>query len=177
MNRITSLHHAAIACFACALVACSHGASTSQDASAARSPGGTRAPVASASWTANGATACDKYLTPAIVAGILKNPAGHSKPTSAWSCSFETSGYGNIDITLMAFGSAQLDQDLQNLADPTPLAGVGDKAVRTAIGIEAVKGANRTCNINVMPPFAAKLSGEALAQKLGAICNELFALP
>jgi len=178
MNRIAFLRHAATACAVCVLAACSHGAPpAAQSGSATPSPGGTAAPAASANWTANGATACDRYLTPAVVAEILKNPAGHGKPTSAWSCAYETSDYGNINITLMAVGAAGLDAHLKYLADPTPLAGVGDKAVRTAIGIEAVKGANRMCSIDAMPPFAMKVSGEALAQKLGAICNQLFALP
>ena len=177
MNRIASFRHAATACAVCVLVACSHGTSTpAQSGSTAPSPGGTAAPAANA-WTANGATACDRYLTPAIVAEILKNPAGHSKPTSAWSCSYETSDDSSIGITLMAVGTAGLDAHLKYLVDPAPLAGVGDKAVRTAIGIEAAKGANRTCSIDAIPPFAMKVSGEALAQKLGAICNQLFALP
>jgi hypothetical protein len=58
-----------------------------------------------------------------------------------------------------------------------PLPGVGDKAVRSATGVEAVKGNDRMCGIDVMPPFGNKLSGDALAQKLGEICNKLFALP
>lgn len=178
MDRIPSLRHAAAACAVCVLAACSQSATTSAPSgSATPSMGGTPAPAASANWTANGATACDRYLTPAVVADILKNPAGHSKPTSGWSCAYETSDYASIGITLMAVGIAGLDQHLKYLSDPTPLAGVGDKAVRTAIGIEAAKGANRMCSIDAMPPLATKVSGEALAQKFGAICNQLFALP
>ena len=66
---------------------------------------------------------------------------------------------------------------MKYLTDPVPVAGVGDKAVRTMLGIEAAKGADRMCSIDVMPPFATKTSGEALAHKLGTICNQLFALP
>lgn len=176
MKINVSLRHATIAGALCALVACSQRTSTSGAPSSsvtAQSASSSAHPA----WTANGATACDTFLTPAIAAEILKNPTGHAKPLSAWSCAYETTDFSNISITLMAVGTAGLDQDLKNLSDPTPLAGVGDKAVRTTIGIEAAKGADRMCNIDVMPPFAAKVSGEALAQKLGAICNQLFALP
>ena len=59
----------------------------------------------------------------------------------------------------------------------TPLAGVGDKAVRTREdGVQAVKR-DRICAIWVKPPFGNKLKGDAMAKKLGEVCNELFALP
>jgi hypothetical protein len=173
-----TLRHTAAVCAVCVLfAACSRSAPTAApNGSTSPTSANASANAAGSNWTANGATACDTYLTPAVVAEILKTPAGHGKRLSAWSCAYETAD-GNIDITLMAVGTAGLDLDLKNLPDPTPLAGVGDKAVRTMLGIEAAKGTNRMCNIDVMPPFAAKVSGEALAQKLGAICNQLFALP
>jgi hypothetical protein len=34
-------------------------------------------------WTANGASACDKYLTRDVVTAILTNPAGINKQLSA----------------------------------------------------------------------------------------------
>ena len=37
-------------------------------------------------WTANGATACEKYLTPDVVAAILRNPAGKPRRLDANSC-------------------------------------------------------------------------------------------
>lgn len=43
-------------------------------------------------------------------------------------------------------------------------------------GVRAVKG-DRFCNIYVKPPFGNKIKGEAIAQKLGEVCNKLFALP
>lgn len=46
------------------------------------------------------------------------------------------------------------------------------------IGIDAVKGNDRTCTIDVVgPPGSTQLAGEALARKLGEICNDLFGLP
>jgi hypothetical protein len=165
------------ACFV--LASCTQNASTSggSQRAASQAPAPTQASSTGGIWIANGASACDTYLTPAVVAEILKDPAGQSKTLSPQSCSYKTRDFASISITLMGAGTTGLDAHMKYLTDPVPLAGVGDKAVRTAIGIEAAKGANRMCSIDVMPPFAAKTSGEALAQKLGAICNRLFALP
>jgi len=176
MNDITSLRYAIAACVLCALTACTQkSAPTSgQNGGASQSAS---APAAGAPWIANGATACDTYLTSAVVAEILKNPSGHAKKLSPQACAYETTDFANISITLIPGGTASLDRHMQYLPDPVPLAGVGDKAVRTMLGVEAAKGADRMCSIDVTPPFATKTSGEPLAQKLGAICNQLFALP
>jgi hypothetical protein len=128
-------------------------------------------------WINNGGDACTKYLTPDFVGQIFKNPAGHAKKLSAQGCSFETPDFASINITLTAGGPKAFEAHQKYLSNPVPLSGVGDKAVRTASGIEAVKGQNRMCGIDVLPPFGNKLSGEALARKLGEICNTLFALP
>lgn len=179
MNDIEWLRRAIAACVACALVACTQSAPTpgQNSASASRSTVSTTASATGANWTANGATACDTFLTPTIVAGILKNPTGHTKKLSPQACTFETTDFASISITLMPSGTTGLDLHMKYLVDPVPLAGVGDKAVRTMIGVEAAKGADRMCSIDVTPPFATTTSGEPLAQKLGAICNQLFALP
>ena len=154
--------------FACSLCAA---ASCSNSAAQTKTGGG--------AWIANGATACEKYLTPGVVAEILTNPAGQSKTLSAQSCTYETAdNSGSISITLTNAGPSAFDAYQQYLADPVPLAGVGDKASRSIIGIDAVKGADRSGSIDAGgPPGSTKLRGEALAQKLGAICNKLFALP
>ena len=128
-------------------------------------------------WVANGATACEKYLTPDFVGQIFKDPAGHAKKLSAQGCSFDTPDFASITIMLTAGGPSVFDAHQKYLTNPVPLSGVGDKAVRTASGVEAVKGQNRMCTIDVMPPFGNKLSGDALARKVGELCNKLFALP
>ena len=137
----------------------------------------TATPITDQDWVANGATACEKYLTPEFVGQIFKNPAGQAKKRGVQGCGFETPDYASISITLTAGGPSVFDAHQKYLTNPVALDGVGDKAVRTASGIEAVKGQNRMCGIDVMPPFGNKLSGEALAKKLGEICNKLFALP
>jgi hypothetical protein len=161
----------------CALVACSQDAAplaagNSERASQTIATGG-----ASSDWISNGATACDKYLTPDLVDQIFPNPAGHAKKLGAQGCSFETPDFASINITLSAGGPSVFDAHQKYLTAPVPLSRVGDRAVRTATGIEAVKGADRMCGIDVMPPFGNKLKGDALAQKLGEVCNTLFALP
>ncbi|MEO6799572.1 MAG: hypothetical protein ABI178_06520 [Rhodanobacter sp.] len=148
-----------------------------ENASAAASGTGTT-PVAGASggeWASNGATACEKYLTADFVAQIFSKADGQAKRLSGWSCSYQTSG-ASIDITLIHGDVAAFEADQKNLSSPVPLSGVGDKAVNSATGVESVKG-NRMCDIGVTPPFGNKLQGEALAQKLGEVCNTLFALP
>lgn len=161
--------HRIIAATATALLTLTVGCSKSASAKAAKAEG----PL----WVANGGDACEKYLTSDFVGQIFKSPAGHAKKLSAQGCSFETPDYASINITLTAGGPSVFDAHQKYLSNPVPLSGVGDKAVRTASGIEAVKGQNRMCGVDVMPPFGNKLSGEALAKKLGELCNRLFALP
>ncbi len=160
----------------CSIAACSQRTSAPGGDPRASKTAGSDAAAGSA-WIANGATACDRFLTQDVVGQIFKNANGHSKQLSAQGCSFETPDFASINITLAAGGPSVFNAHQKYLSDPVPLGGVGDKAVRTATGIEAVKGQDRICGIDVMLPFGNKLSGEALAQKTGEICNRLFALP
>jgi hypothetical protein len=59
------------------------------------------------------------------------------------------------------------------------MTGVGDAAFWNHAGaLSAVKGHERGCNISVIgEAYGMKLQDEALAQKLGQVCNKLFALP
>jgi hypothetical protein len=168
----------ALACVLPSLSACSQGVPGAAGhnvpmKSAAAASGSTNG----SDWTANGAAACDTYLMPDVLDAIFNNPAGHSKKLSGQACSYNTSDFSSITITLVQGGPEVFDAHQKYLTNAVALAGVGDKAVRHATGIEAVKGNDRMCDIDVMPPFGNKLSGEALAQKTGEICNKLFALP
>jgi len=137
------------------------------------------AAAAGSHWTDNGATACDTYLTHELLNVVLTNPAGQSKKLSVQSCTYQTGDSGgSITITLTNAGLSAFDHYQQYLADPVPLPGVGDKASQSLIGIDAVKGADRGCDIDAGgAPGSLKLHGAELGQKLGAICNQLFALP
>ena len=129
----------------------------------------------SVSWSSHGSTACQQYLNPDLVGQIFEKPAGQSKQLGNGWCSFDTPSFKGIDIVLIHVGASAFDTD-PNTQDATPISGVGDKAVRTASGIEAYKMHRGICQIDVTPLFTAKLKGAALAQKLGKVCNQLFAL-
>jgi hypothetical protein len=124
-------------------------------------------------WTANGATACEKYLTPDVVAAILRNPAGHPRRLDANSCNV-----GPIYITLKVADIDVFRQELSMIAGVHRMSGVGDGAYWNAAGaFSAVKGHNRGCEISVIDPGAPKIHNAELGQKLGEICNKLFAIP
>lgn len=133
----------------------------------------------SGAWTNNGATACQRFLTRDVVSAILSNPEGASKALSVQACTFESQDSGGtISITLTVAGPAEFEAYQKYLVDPKPLAGVGDKASQSITGIDAVKGTDRSCSIDAGgAPGSLHVTGPELGQKLGAICNELFALP
>ena len=180
--------HARIAlpCLAAAIIAgalsgCAKEASSSTtggvDQPSAPASGGDAA--TRSDWTANGATACDRYLTPDVVAGILVDPAGHSHRLTAQSCEYQTQHSGNIGITLKVANVDAFRRQLKMIAGANPMTGLGDGAYWNQAGaVSAVKG-NRGCDIEAFGVAfnATKLRDEALARQLGGICAKLFALP
>jgi hypothetical protein len=133
-----------------------------------------------ADWTANGATACEKYLTPDVVAAILLKPdGGKSHPIDATSCIYQTEHAGSIGIILKTADIDVFRAELPRIAFAHPISGVGDAAFwNPGGGFSAVKGHSRGCDMSVlMVPYDTKIHEDALAQKLGEICNKLFALP
>ena len=134
--------------------------------------GGALAASSDAAWSANGGTACAKYLTPAATGAILNSPAGKAQSGGASSCNA-----GPIYLSLKPANLALFRQEIPRIAGAHPISGIGDAAYwNESAALAAVKG-GRECNISVIIPGSAKLSGAALAGKLGAICNQLFALP
>jgi hypothetical protein len=169
MNFLSLLSRAAITCALCATSACTQSAASSN----AAETGAAGTQSHGSAWVTHGATACDTYFTPDFVGQIFSSSAGHSKKLSSQACSFDSPS-GLINITLVAAGPADFEAHLAYQTNPVSLPDVGDKAVRSLTGIEAVKGDDRMCSIDVM---SSRLSGEQLAQKLGEVCNKLFALP
>lgn len=169
------------ACAICALAACSQGASTS-------SPVLPGAKVASA---ANQGNVCDrKLLTLDDVGGILDQPVTGTKPLPGdpQTCYFITAqdaqGGGKIRVSLRdGHGKATIDSftsgRMNDFAKSTPLAGVGDEAVwlPDLHEVDARKG-DVLCVVGV-PMFmsnALRDAGEAAQQqRLGALCNKVFA--
>jgi hypothetical protein len=126
------------------------------------------------SWTTNGGSACEKYLTPEVVAAILVNPAGRPERLDPQSCHT-----GAIYISLKVADIDVFRQEVPRVALAHPMAGVGDGAYWNQAGaVSAVSGHARGCDISVLgAPYAVRIHDEALAQRLGEICNKLFALP
>lgn len=140
-------------------------------------PVGTVATSRSAgTWTSHGSSACQQFITPEFANELFENANGKSSRLSDWSCSFDTPDGKSINLVLIDASAGTFDAD-PNVQRATPIGGIGEKAVRTAAGVEAYKAQRGICQIDVMPPFGLKLKGEALTQKLGELCNKLFALP
>lgn len=163
-----------ISCAACAFGACQQDTSSS-------APGAAGASTETHAWVKNGGAACDRYLTPDLIGAIFKDASGQSHQQDSQACTFEAAhqpntDYSTISIYLRDGGDLVFDGDPMT-KNGTPLQGVGDKAVRTQEdGVQAVKG-EHICSIFVKPPFGHKLKGDAMAQKLGEVCNKLFTLP
>lgn len=183
MNTRIVLHVIAAASIACAIGGCAKEASSATDKSSAipsnASPSATDASANGQDWTSNGATACDTYLTPEVVAAILLVPAGHSRRLDARSCIYQTEHAGSIGINLSVADIDVFRQEISRIVGTHPMSGVGDGAYWNAAGaVSAVKGHKRGCDISVVgAPNVTKIRDEALGQKLGEICNKLFALP
>lgn len=124
-------------------------------------------------WAANGAGACAKYFTPDFVGAVLGGSAEAAKVTSDSSCLS-----GMLYITLNSISAEQFRLEMPLIAGTHPISGIGDVAFWNEAGtVSSAKGQGRGCNIGVLLPNPAKLQREALAQKLGTICNKLFASP
>lgn len=128
--------------------------------------------AADGGWIANGGTACEKFLTPDVVAAILRSPAVHPRRLDANSCNA-----GPIYITLKVANIDVFRQELPRIVGVHLMTGVGDGAYWNAAGaVSAVKGHDRGCDISVIDPGAPKIHNAELGQKLGEICNKLFAI-
>ena len=87
-----------------------------------------------------------KYLTPDVLAAILRNPAGRPERIDATSCHT-----GSISIYLKVANVDVFRQELPRTAFAHPMAGVGDAAYWNPAGaVSAVKGPDRGCDISVL---------------------------
>ena len=140
-------------------------------------------PMQTSDWTKNGATACTKLLTADFLKVILILPAGTSEAQDAQSCAFSADS-GGTTIKIELYDHLTLDAwKAYNKVDrpaAIALAGVGDQALRVdnPAVVDAWKKGDRNCRVMLLAiEEQPKLAGEALAKKLGGICNQLFALP
>jgi hypothetical protein len=139
-----------------------------------------------ADWTANGASACQKLLTPDFVKAIFVHVDGASqaKPDGQ-SCLFSaeySGGFNSITIGLSDHVSLADWNRLvaENIPGAIPVPGVGDKAVRSkdSRALKAYKNGGRMCSVSLMSlGETPKLAGGVVAKKFGTLCNQLFGLP
>ena len=123
--------------------------------------------------------ACDrKLVTSADAAQILGEPVASEKvlPGDAQSCVFTTADFTRLTISLRpGLGRATVDTwAAGNMPMPvTNVSGVGERAVwqSTLKEINAEKN-NLLCDIGVVGPGH---SAGATPEKLGALCNKIFA--
>jgi len=134
-------------------------------------------------WASNGATACTKLLTADFLKAILIHPSGKSEAQDGESCAFSAdSGETTIKIELYDHLTLEAWKAYNKVDRPTAiaLAGVGDQALRVEnpVVIDAWKTGGRNCRVMLLAILEQpKLTSDALAKKLGGICNQLFALP
>ncbi|HEY2418652.1 MAG TPA: hypothetical protein VGH84_12085 [Steroidobacteraceae bacterium] len=129
--------------------------------------------------------ACErKLISPADVAGIFGTPiigvGGKTLPGDAQSCTFETSSFPSLTITLRPGVGAQTVDTWASGKMPmktTPLPGVGEQAAWQPELHEVIAQRN-----NLLCDIQASGSNrdftdqpEVLQQKLGALCNKIFA--
>jgi len=143
----------------------------------------TGAPAASQGATNAASTpagnACDrKLVTSADAAEILGEPVASEEtlPGDAQSCVFSTAGFTTLTISLRpGLGRATVDTwATGKMPMPvTNVSGVGERAVwqSTLKEINAEKN-NLLCDIGVV---GAGHSAGATPEKLGALCNKIFA--
>lgn len=122
--------------------------------------------------------ACDeKLITQADIAPLLSEDISGEKTLEGdpQSCEFDTVGFSSVQIALrpgvgkMSIAIIASGKTNQTV---TPLAGVGDEAVFDPAlkEVDAEKN-DLLCTIGVEGPAA----GPATADKIGALCNKIFA--
>jgi hypothetical protein len=168
----------------CLLAACSQGASTAQTpAGANTTPTGAAQRSAAADGNAP-ANPCD-VITAADVAGILTAPATRKPGADPASCMYQTQTKANVTINVAKGDEVKGAWTLATTYNATknPLASVGDEALYNPQGTTLIARKGETScrvdavgydNANAMDDIT-KDRGEALARKLGALCNKLFA--
>lgn len=127
---------------------------------------------------AGSGNACDrKLLTAADVAPLLAEPIATVKAIRGdpQSCEFTTTNFSSVQVALRpGLGPMTLDAIIAGKTNQsvTPLAGVGERAVWDPIlkEVDAEKK-GLLCDISAAGPA----TGGATREKVGALCNKIFA--
>lgn len=170
----------------CNLGACTQGAAPAQDG-AATDPVSSSATQSSTDTGGNASrNPCD-VITAADVADILVTPATRKDGPNSGSCMYQTATKGQVAINVAQGDGANFWWSLATTSQGAnvSLVGVGDKALYNAFagGTPLIARKNdMSCYVDVVGydnsdamDSITKDRGEALAKKLGALCNKLFA--
>ena len=183
----THLKTIALVIALCGVSACSRGAAPAQ-AGTAMDPSGAAANAPSGDTGSTGAIAnpCD-VITPADVAGVFTVPA-KAAATAALTpeyknCQYRTpSAFVDVVVSQMDSGNDMPWRTATTYSHiDVPLAGIGDAAMRNTNGTKlAARKGNMFCGMQLSgydSPDSTVTGdrGEALARKLGALCNKVFA--
>ncbi len=141
-------------------------------------PENSTAPAAATPTAATPAgNACDrKLITQEDVAGLLSEPINSVGPIPGdpQACKFKTAGFSSVSVTLRpGVGDVTVKTWLSGqMGSATPLEGVGDQAAWSSVlkEVNATKN-NLLCDIGAIGPA----TGPATKEKLGALCNKIFA--
>jgi hypothetical protein len=162
----------------CLLAACSRDGATTKTAAAA-----TTRPSATADGNAPG-NPCD-VITTADVSSILSAPATRKAGADSTSCMYQTQSRANVTISVAKGDAEKGAWTLATTYNATksPLTGVADEALYNPEGTTLIaRRGDTSCRVDVVGYDNAsamgditKSRGEALARKLGALCNKLLA--
>lgn len=169
----------------CLLTACSQGASTAQSGANANAASTAAAPTSDTASGGMPGSPCD-VIAAADVAGIIIAPVTRASADSAPDlCIYEAKSHAKVTISE---GQGDTAKGAWMLATTyngakTPLAGVGDEALYGPEGATLIaRKGNRSCRVDVLGydnsdamDEITKDRDDALAKKLGALCNKLFA--
>jgi hypothetical protein len=137
-----------------------------------------------AAASASAGNACDRHLvTRNDVAAILRDPITTMKSLGAdgdaQACEFETAGFASVTISLRpGLGNATVDAWASGRMPlhAEALAGVGDRAAWCGDLKEVIATKNNVlCDVGVGGPPGASVSSEVVKQRLGDLCNKIFA--
>jgi hypothetical protein len=165
------------------LAACNSGPAGQGSATRAQAPGSSAPSSRAGGAVASAGTPCDRQLiTAADLAGILNSPITGSKNIAGdpQSCSFTTSSFPAVEVSLRPTNGRITVETWSSGKMPlaaTPLAGVGDHAawVPSLNEVDAEKD-DVLCVIGAPAPSDHYRGAQAeLEQRLGALCNKIFA--
>jgi hypothetical protein len=150
-------------------------------AGCSKTPANSTAVASTSATQVSPGNACErKLITPADAAGILGEPVVSTQniPGDPQSCKFDTAGYSSLTVSLRpGRGKAAVGMYTSGKMDAfdksAPLGGIGDEAVRS-LGLQRVTARKGDLLCEITGPGLTR-ANDPMPQKLGALCNKIFA--